>query len=147
VKPPLDTDLHLPAVLSREQAAERLLELLADPDDADRIWDEIIGSLYDSRQWSSQWRNGHCRHCRVEHPAWWAQRHPADRQWPGHRTYCPRYVGPLEHHETGGHHAFMGWRQGCSCGQSWLQYDDEGNKQTCPDAALDWRGPRPEAGQ
>jgi hypothetical protein len=141
VKPPLDTDRHLPAVLSREQAVERLLELLP-ADDADRVWDEIIGALYDARVLHLGWRGGICIRCSVPHPE---NPRRLSATWPGHRPACPKYVGPLEHRIVSGHQGPVGWRVACSCGQTWLEYDDDGNKRGCPNAALDWRGPRPES--
>jgi hypothetical protein len=141
VKPPLDTDLHLPHVLSRDDAVARLLELLP-ADDADRVWDEIIGPLYDARQMRLGWRNGHCIRCGVPHPE--SQRVTSTRPWPGHRMTCRKYVGPLEHRIVNGHQALMGWNSDCSCGRSYLDDVWAEPRQTCPDAALDWRGPRPE---
>jgi len=145
MREPLDTDKHLPTVLAREAAVE-LLANLVPPHVADMIWDDIVAPLYDARALAIDWRSGTCKSCSITHPARWAQTLPGrDRKpWPGHQMRCRKYVGPLEHRPTGGHQGSFGWRAACSCGQSWLEYDDEGNRRGCPDAAVSWRGPRPE---
>lgn len=145
MKPPLDTDLHLPAVLDREAAAARVLELLP-VELADTVWDEIIGPLYDSRAMRLRWRNGRCIQCSIEHPARWPDTLPGrkGRPWPGHLSRCRFYVGPLEHRVVNGHQGSFGWRNDCSCGTSYPDDAWADPPVKCPDAALDWRGPRPE---
>lgn len=138
MREPLDTDLQMPKPLVREDAAQRLLELLA-PDVADVVWDELIAPLYDAREFGRRWPRGNCAHCHVPHPAV-----SLSGKVRPHRTYCPRYVGPLEHNLQGGNQSFAGWRLRCSCGQSWLEYAEGERRETCPDAAVDWRGPRPD---
>lgn len=148
MKPPLDTDFEFPAVIAREDAAQRLLELLS-AELADAVWDELVGPLYDVRALNIDWRYGKCRLCSVQHPGLWPSYRGLDgRPWPGHRMYCGKYAGPLTHQVAGGNHGFLGWRPQCACGQSWLEDPGDGTRQeTCPDAAVDWRGPRPDGDQ
>jgi hypothetical protein len=141
MREPLNTDLHLPVVLGREEAAQRLLSLLP-AETADVVWDELIAPLYDARSMSVRWRRGQCLRCNAPHPE---SEFARTKKRLGHLMYCPLYVGPLEHHYAGGRQAFAGWRRTCSCGQSWLEYVDGEHRETCPDAAVDWRGPRPDA--
>jgi len=145
MKPPLDTDQYLPTHLDRAAAATLLSELLP-AQLADKVWDGIVGPLYDAREMTARWSRGKCRSCRVDHPGLWADtiRGRSGAPWPGHLMRCPKYVGPLEHRAAGGSHGLFGWRPVCSCGEGWYEYDGEGNRQEhCPKADEDWRGPRP----
>jgi hypothetical protein len=146
VKPPLKVDQHIPRPLDREAAAARVLELLP-AELADAVWDEIIGPLYDSRTLRLRWRDGRCIRCSTVHPENWPNTLGGRRgkPWPGHLMSCPAYVGPLQHRVVNGHQVLMGWHHDCECGKS---YPDEAwadQPVRCPDAALDWRGPRPES--
>lgn len=143
IREPLDTDRELPVVLDREAAA-RLLANLVPPHLADAIWNDIVGPLYDARAMSIRWAQGRCRRCHVEHPARWRNLY-GEKPWPGHRNYCPQYVGPVEHSDVNGHMGPLGWLRSCSCGDSYYEYDGDGNRQACPKASEDWRGPRAEA--
>lgn len=146
MREPLDTDKVMPVVLQREAAAELLANLLP-PHLADTIWDDIIAPLYDARVMSVHWQRGACRRCYVPHPALWGKvpgRGIPGRPWPGHRAHCPKYVGPLEHRTVRGHDALFGLMLDCSCGDSYYEYDGEGNRQACPKAGEAWRGPRAE---
>lgn len=146
MREPLDTDVDLPVVLDRDAAATRLLELLP-ADLVDAVWDELIAPLYDARAMSVGWSRGACRRCRVPHSGYWG-RLPGmgrpDVPWPGHRMFCPKYAGPLEHKVVRSHDALFGLMLECACGASWYQYDADGNRQEeCPKAAESWRGPAP----
>lgn len=140
MREPLDTDLHMPLVMDREEAAQRLLGLLP-ADLADQVWDDLIAPLYDARQMSIRWQRGQCRSCGAPHPESTTAK---TRLYKGHARHCRLYVGPLEHHSVGGFASFAGWRRRCSCGQSWLEYSGGELRESCPDADVDWRGPRPE---
>lgn len=134
MREPLDTDLHMPVVVDREQAAQRLLSLLP-ADLADEVWDELIAPLYDARQMSIRWQRGQCRSCGVPHPE---SQFAKTKRRVGHSMHCPLYVGPLEHRVVRGHQALMGWHNDCSC-DAWAVPPVQ-----CPDAGVDWRGPRPD---
>lgn len=146
MKPPLDTDRFIPDVPKREAAIARVLELLP-AELADAVWDEIIGPLYDSRTMRTDWRRGDCIRCSTPHPALWAGTRAArdGKPWPGHRQDCPKYVGPLAHRVLRGHQALMGYMNDCACGRSYPDDAWADPPVQCPDAALDWRGPRPES--
>lgn len=133
---PLDIDRHWPRPPGREDALQRLTALVAGRE-AEAIWRELIGPLYDARRFASEWPRGSCRRCHIVHP---------DYPSPGakiingkHRMRCPKYVGPLEHRIANSFlTAFGGIRNECICGASYTA-----EAATCPDAELDWRGPRP----
>jgi hypothetical protein len=132
VREPLDIDQVIPSVMDREAAAQRLLGLLP-AEHADQVWDELIAPLYDARTWARRWPGGRCRSCSVSHPGMTMSGIVRP-----HRMSCPRYVGPLQHRYATGHQALMGWKNVCTCG---ARYDPD---ESCPDADVDWRGPRPE---
>jgi hypothetical protein len=135
----VDTDRVIPVVLGYETAWERLLDLLGD-DLAHQVWTEVVSPVYDRVAFTRDWSRGQCRRCGVQHPEWWAALYTT-KKWPNHRTYCPKYVGPLEHLVVKEDHTIIGTpRNLCSCGKSWLPEQDWG----CPDKDVDWRGPRPE---
>jgi len=141
MREPLDTDQELPVVLGREDAAA-LLSNLMPPHLADMVWDDIVAPLYDARTMSVRWRHGKCWRCHVEHPASW-RKHRGEKPWPGHREYCPQYVGPVEHRPGNGDMGLLGWRRMCSCGESYYEFDEDGNERgACPKAGETWRGPK-----
>ena len=139
MREPLDTNLHMPKVLGREEAAERLLALLP-AELVDQVWDELIAPLYDARQMSIHWTRGQCRRCSAPHPD---SHYAKTRHRLGHAMHCPLYVGPLEHRVVRGHQALMGWHNDCSCGRSYPCEAWAVPPVRCPDADVDWRGPRP----
>lgn len=64
-----------------------------------------------------------------------------------HRMWCPHYEGPLVHgwrymDSEGGFSDRYQYR--CDCGK-WTSVDGTAEPGPCPDAALDWRGEKPEA--
>lgn len=67
----------------------------------------------------------------------------------GHRMDCPHYEGPLTHqwHFVDVNGTFGGYDYQCSCGRRARigGIAGAGELQPCPDAALDWRGEKPEA--
>jgi hypothetical protein len=143
VREPLDIDREMPVVLDREAAMARLLDLLA-PGAADTVWDEIIAPLYDARAMAREWRRGRCIRCSAVHPGneWELKRYPGrTSDATAHQQRCPKYVGPLRHHLGNGYMGFLGWRRTCSCGESWYEFDEEGNRRDCPKASESWRGP------
>lgn len=144
---PIDTDQEIPKVLSREEARKVLdLSLHMSPEDAQRAWDEIVAPLYDARRAAQDWYKGQCRRCFAHHPALAnPRRFGAPSRRMEHSMYCPKYVGPLEHEVAKIEPSWAGDRILCSCGQTYPYWADEDAtiRGTCPDNALEWRGPRP----
>lgn len=140
MREPLDIDQHWPKPLSRAEAAAYLANLIPAAC-IDTVWDELIAPLYDARRFASEWPRGTCHRCYVRHPE-----HPAASASPRsgrHLMRCPKYVGPLEHKQAHSHRmAFGGYRAECACGKGYDEFDDDGTRNTCPDAAIGWRGPR-----
>lgn len=139
MRDPLDIDQHWPKPLTRDEAAAHL-ESIIPSGYVDAVWDELIAPLYDARRFTAEWPRGTCKRCYVRHPA-----HPmtGPGRDTGHRMRCPKYVGPLTHKKAHSHRmAYGNYKAECSCGKSYDEYDDDGNPNSCPDAAVDWRGPR-----
>jgi len=143
---PRDIEQEWPVFAARQTARERLSALIEDPEIAQTVWDTYVSPMDDAmaaRQVYTLLLR--CRVCSKPHPAsptavtWTAKGRPL----PGHMMSCPHYVGPLEHHKTGGHQALMGWHADCSCGKSYPDDLWAAPPDHCPDAAIDWRGPRP----
>lgn len=143
MREPADIDQHWPKPRTREEAAERLASIIPAAY-VDTVWDELIAPLYDARRFAREWPRGTCHRCYVRHPE-----HPAAGVSPRtgrHFMRCPKYVGPLEHRSAHSHlMAFGSLRHDCTCGKSYPDWDEDGQPGICPDAHLDWRGPRPDA--
>lgn len=140
---PIDIDKVWPVFPGRQVALQRLGELIEDPEAAQTVWDTYVAPLYDRMAAYTVYdRLMHCKSCGVAHPA-----HPTAVAWAamgkpprGHAMHCLRYTGPLEHRPTRLEKGVIGYRHLCTCGTS---YPADADPLQCPDAALDWRGPRP----
>lgn len=126
----------------RARIAEALEEcrVLTPDAQADAVMAVVQPELDRQRIRMQRYSRGRCRICGATDP---------DFPWPEHRRrphamHCRLYVGPLEHEKRGGRPGVLGigWRNDCTCGRS---YSDEDGR--CPDAAVDWRGPRPDGGK
>lgn len=142
---PMDVNENWPVALKRQEALGLLQDLLGE-ERTEQVWKELLAPLYDvmevRRVYTLLMR---CRYCGRPHPAsptgatWAAKGRPV----PGHALNCRYYVGPLYHHRTGSHRALTGDHADCSCGRSYPDSVWDDPRPQCPDAALDWRGPRP----
>lgn len=150
---PRNTDREWPVPLMRGAALWDLNRLVEEEHLSDKaaqyVWDMLMQPLYDRRQLAVGWDSKkRCRRCQAMHPAHLDYDKSPYRQV--HQMYCPKYVGPLEHRMRTSDLTFTGaLRYTCSCGQIYPAHTDdvfeEGSlgENLCPDAAVDWRGPRP----
>lgn len=140
IRDPLDIDRFWPEVMSRDAALDALQNFLTEQE-ADWVWNRLLGPLYDLRRAMHQWPRGKCP-CGATHPA---LRAGPGRKADDHRMGCEKYVGPLDHYVM--HHGgnLVGPWILCSCGKRYspLKAPDGGVYDLCPDRMRKWRGPRP----
>lgn len=148
---PLDIDTDWPRAMPREQARlllENWVERgLVSQANAQSLWDDVLGPLYDSRAAAGRFSRGRCT-CGAVHPAWRLPNYTG-KSTP-HRMNCRHYVGPLEHRRVTAvneSYSFSGSAMStCSCGKRYPYWADEEAREAavCPDILFVWRGPRPE---
>lgn len=143
---PLDIEQEWPRPYHRAAALKHLAQQVTaeelDEKAAQLVWDMFLAPLYDVMAARAVYtRMLSCRSCGRPHPASpRGQRSIAKKlPVPPHARHCPHYVGPLDHRAVKVEKGLIGWRLLCSCGQT---YPDEPNT-VCPNADVDWRGPRP----
>jgi hypothetical protein len=98
----------------------------------DALTDAVMAIVEPAIHQARHYVRGACRYCGGR-PNGYAGKRPKP-----HAMRCQLYVGPLEHRFAGKSETFLGYVDECTCGRSWR--DEDGG---CPDAALDWRGPKP----
>ncbi len=145
---PRDIDQDWPVAFNRDVARRDLERLSKDgelsQEAAQLVWDYFLAPLYDRRVATYEWPGQRCRRCNAMHPS-----HKDYDRFPSRQTHamrCSKYVGPLEHRSVRTDDDFFNApRHECVCGQFYPHWADEDATVlgTCPDAAVDWRGPRP----
>jgi len=104
----------------------------------DNVVAAVMEVVEEIRFRSMHWQDGKCRWCRVIVSEVLAK--GLGKQLQPHRMTCRFYVGPVEHHKTGGHQMLTHWATHCTCGNSW----DAEQSDECPNSAEVWRAPTPE---
>jgi hypothetical protein len=143
---PRDTDREWPVALLPGAAVRQLNWMVHEghigEEAAQKVWDMLVAPLYDTRQAGRDWPRQQCRVCQALHPSHRDYERSVYRR--AHQMRCPKYVGPLEHRRNRSDVMFMGHINiECTCGTRYNELDTEDSPQNCPDAAVDWRGPRP----
>lgn len=103
--------------------------------------EEVQAKLWRARNM----HGGRCRWCRAARI-----NGPDTEQWfrwhsepQPHVMHCRFYAGPVTHASAGTvHWTGFCYRVSCACGESFEQFDGDGNRQACPDVALTHREPR-----
>jgi hypothetical protein len=132
----------------REEQWAKLETLKLTTADSVRVWQEIVKPLIEDIEQRTFWPHGRCRRCGIRNPASFL---PGQKD-SGHRTWCPRYVGPLRHAVHLGPHGLFHDQLTCLCGKRYSMYpDDDGQsgprtQNECPDKELIWRGPTNDEG-
>jgi hypothetical protein len=134
---PRDIDNEWPVPPPRAMTRERLEQLITDPEIAQAGWNGYVAPLYDTLAARAIYSGSmRCRICGKPHARSPYMHGKAPRE---HAMWCRHYVGPLTHAKARTEKALIGYKILCTCGNS---YPADGTAQ-CPDAHLDWRGPRP----